>query len=553
MGFEVTHTGEYIEVYLASVNIQADSTKVVDVLFLITLISIYKRTPEIKNYAFHEQTMEVTPFCAALALFLFLFHLIKKLLFDGETTSPEMSLPPTPPSLPVLGHLHHLRKPLHQSLARLSAAHGPLLLLRFGTRRVLCVSSRDIADECFTTNDLAFAGRPVIPSVRRTSYNYTAIAIATYGPDWRDMRRIATIEALSGHRLCFFSDVRADEARALVRILFRDTAGDGFSTVELRPRLFGLAMNVMMRMIIGKRYYGCEAGEAEARRIQQVVQEVISAAGVSNVGDFLPAAIGWIARLGVRRRLARAHRYRDRLIQGLIDEEKTKRREKEDAGEVEKEERPRRTVMDASLLTAGTDTSSNTIEWALSLLLNQPEKMEKARQELDEQIGHGRLLQESDLPNLPFLHCIINESLRLYPVAPLLVPHQSLEPCKLGGYDIPRGTMLIVNAYVIHRDPELWPEPAKFLPERFEGGKAEAERMKMLPFGRGRRKCPGEALALKEVGLVLGTLLQCFEWGRVGEDEVGMEEGSGLTMPRVHPLQAMCKPRECMISALSQI
>ncbi|PKA57446.1 Isoflavone 2'-hydroxylase [Apostasia shenzhenica] len=524
-----------------------------------------------------------------LALFLPLFLVIKNLFFSGEVTSPEMKLPPIPPSLPILGHLHHLKKPLHKSLARLSAAHGPILLLRFGIRPVLSVSSADLADECFTTNDLAFAGRPLFPSSRLTSYDHTAIPLATYGPDWNDMRRVATVEALSGSRLAFFSDVRAEEARALARSLFGEFSVEGFSKVELRPRLFGLAMNVMMRVIAGKRYYGDKAGEAEAQRFREAVKEALSLAGASNVRDFLPGAIGWIAGRGVKRRLARLHRYRDGFFQGLIDEQRRKRREEEDEGAAEKEEeRSHRTVADAlltmqeeqpekytdrfikalflSLLSGGTDTVSGTVEWAMALLMNNPEKMEKARREIDDEVGsrHGRLVRESDLPNLPYLHCIIKETLRLYPIGPLL-PHESLQPCKLGGYDIPRGTMLLVNVYLIQRDPKIWPEPAKFLPERFKEDIVENSYtdeqaagtmilMKMmLPFGMGRRRCPGEALAMKEVGLVLGTLLQCFEWRRVGEDEVSMEEGSGLTMPRAHPLQAMCKPRECMIRVLSQL
>ncbi|XP_020580050.1 cytochrome P450 81E8-like [Phalaenopsis equestris] len=501
------------------------------------------------------------------ALFLFLLQLTKHFLISSKG-SRTRNLPPSPPSLPIIGHLHHLKKPLHQYLARLSAQHGPILLLRFGVRPVLVVSSAALAEECLTTNDIAFANRPMLPSFKLSTYNYTNIATSNYGPGWREMRRIATIEALSGHRLAFFSDVRADEARDLARRLFRETEVGGFTRVEIRSRLYGLAMNVMMRVMVGKRCYGEENGDEEAQRFKKMVEEAFADAGASNVGDFLPTAIGWFLRRSVERKLARIHSYRDGFLQGLVDERRRKRRVEEDEGRsasktmldailsMQKDQPEQYTdtfikALFVTLLAAGTDTSSNTIEWALSLLLNNPEKLALARKEIDEKVGHDRLFDESDLTNLSYLHCIINETLRLYPVVPLLLPHHSLEPCKVGGYDISPGTMLMVNAYVIQRDPNIWSKPTEFIPERFQD--AEAERGKILPFGMGRRKCPGEGLAMREVGLVLGTLIQCFEWRETGPEGLDLKEGAGITMPKANPLEAMCRPREVMVRALSQL
>lgn len=202
-----------------------------------------------------------------------------------------------------------------------------------------------------------------------------------------------------------------------------------------------------------------------------------------------------------------------------------------------------------SLLQAGTDTSSNTIEWAMSLLLNNGEALTKAREEIDVRVGNERLVEESDLSNLPYLQCVIAETLRLYPAGPLLVPHESSNECVVGGYNIPQGTMLLVNAYYIQRDAKTWEEPTKFKPERFENGKGEGKWM--IPFGMGRRRCPGKGLAMREVGLVLGTLIQCFEWKRVGKEELDMDEGSGLTLPKAVPLEAMYSPRQAMINVLT--
>ncbi|XP_071905841.1 cytochrome P450 81Q32-like [Coffea arabica] len=145
------------------------------------------------------------------------------------------------------------------------------------------------------------------------------------------------------------------------------------------------------------------------------------------------------------------------------------------------------------MLTAGIDTSSVTIKWILSLLLNHPEVLKKARAELDAEVGIDRLVDEYDLSNLPYLHNIISKTLQLYPAAPMLVPHESFDDCKIGGYNIPRDTILLVNAWAVHRDPNIWDDPTTFKPEKFEG--LQVQPSKLIPFGIGRRSCPGSDLA----------------------------------------------------------
>ena len=167
------------------------------------------------------------------------------------------------------------------------------------------------------------------------------------------------------------------------------------------------------------------------------------------------------------------------------------------------------------MLTAGRETSTLTTEWAMLLLLNHPKALQKLRTEIDNSVGHGRLVDESDIPKLPYLRCVVNETLRLYPAAPLLLPHQASEDCRVGGYDIPKGTIVLANAWAVHRDPKLWEEPEKFMPERFEGkGLMDKEEFnsKFLPFGIGRRACPGANLGIRSVSLAVGTFIQCFDW-----------------------------------------
>ena len=149
------------------------------------------------------------------------------------------------------------------------------------------------------------------------------------------------------------------------------------------------------------------------------------------------------------------------------------------------------------------------MEWTLSLLLNNPEAIVKAQNEIDINIAESKskLIDETDLPKLPYLQCIINESQRMYPLGPLLVPHESSEECTIGGFTVPRGTMLLVNMWAVQNDPNLWEEPRKFNPERFQKPEMEKDQFRMLPFGYGRRGCPGEGLATRMVGMALGCLI----------------------------------------------
>lgn len=196
------------------------------------------------------------------------------------------------------------------------------------------------------------------------------------------------------------------------------------------------------------------------------------------------------------------------------------------------------------IILAGTDTSAVTIEWAMSNLLNHPEILKKARAEIESQIGQENLIDEHDVSKLHYLQSIILETLRLYPALPLLVPHMPSSDCTVAGYNVPRGAIVLVNAWAIHRDPEKWDDPNSFKPERFENDeKLKEYSHKLMPFGLGRRACPGANLAQRIVGLTLGSLIQSFEWERVDGKEIDMSEGIGSTMPKAHPLEAMCKAR----------
>ncbi|RCV32707.1 hypothetical protein SEVIR_7G008500v4 [Setaria viridis] len=481
-------------------------------------------------------------------------------------------LPPSPPSLPIIGHLHLFKKPLHRSLAALAAAHGPVLLLRFGSRRVVHVAHPAAAEECLTTHDATFANRPQLPSARHLSNGYTTLGSSSYGPNWRNLRRIATVDVFSTHRLLRSTGIRAGEVRHMARRLFKDAAGADASrpaSADVKTRAFELALNTVARMIAGKRYYGDDEDDSgpssvEAERFRAMVREYFAMHGASNLQDFVPV-LALVDIGGVNNRAIRLSKARNEWAQRLIDEHRAAAAAGREQGKtmvgdlLEMQASDPEAYSDKviralclSILQTGTDTSSGTIEWAMALLLNHPAAMAKARAEIDEVVGTVRILEESDLPNLPYLQFVVRETLRLHPIAPMLAPHESSADCSVAGYDIPAGTMLLFNVHTMHLDARVWGEDAeRFSPERFEGGKSEGKWM--LPFGMGRRQCPGEGLAMRVVSLALGTFVQCFEWRRVGDEEVDMTEGSGLTVPKAVPLEALYWPRPKMVLALREI
>ncbi|KAI4984995.1 hypothetical protein ZWY2020_017625 [Hordeum vulgare] len=521
----------------------------------------------------------VTALAGAAAFFIFITSLLRLRLChplfgsgtggknDGKSKS--MQLPPSPLAIPFLGHLHLLKRPFHAALSSLAARHGPVFSLRLGSRGAVVVSSAAGARECFTDHDVTFADRPRFPSLELVCFGCTTLPTSPYGPYWRNLRRVATVQLLSAHRVgCMTADI-ASEVRAMARRLSRAAAAapGGAALVELKRSLFEVSLSALMETVAQTKTSRPEGAEdtdmsPETQEFKKSLDEIVPLFGGANMWDFLPV-LRWFDVCGVRNKIVAAVSRRDTFLRRLIDAQR--RRLGDGVGEGEKkgmiavlldlqkaepEIYTDKVIMALcmTMFSAGTETTATTAEWAMSLLLNHPNALAKAQAEMDATVETTRLLRADDLPRLGYLHCIISETLRLYPPVPAMIPHESSADCTVAGYHVPSGTTLLVNAYAIHRDPATWEHPTEFRPERFEDRKAEG--LFMMPFGMGRRKCPGEALALRMLGMVLGTLVQCFHWDRVDDAEVDMGEGGGLTLPKAVPLQAMCRPRAAMANVL---
>ncbi|KAL6338905.1 hypothetical protein AAG906_024056 [Vitis piasezkii] len=425
------------------------------------------------------------------------------------------NLPPSPPAVPILGHLHLLKGPFHRALHHLSETYGPIFSLRFGSQLVVVISSSSAVEECFTKNDVIFANRPRLMVSEYLGYKYTSIVSSPHGEHWRNLRRLCALEIFSSNRLNMFLGIRKDEIKHLLRRLGRDSR-DNFAKVELKSLFSELTFNIITRMVAGKRYYGEGSDFEEAKHFREIIRKSFLLSAASNPGDFLPI-LRWMDYGGYEKKMAKNSRELDVILQGLIDEHRSNSKKGlmgnntmiDHLLSLQKSEPEYYTDqiikgVTMNLVFAGTDTAAVTMEWAMSLLLNHPDVLKKAKVELDTCVGQERLLEEADLPKLHYLQNIISETFRLCPPAPLWLPHMSSANCQLGGFDIPRDTMLLVNSWTLHRDPKLWDDPTSFKPERFEGGE-RGETYKLLPFGTGRRACPGSGLANKVVGLTLGN------------------------------------------------
>ncbi|CAI0400395.1 unnamed protein product [Linum tenue] len=490
-----------------------------------------------------------------LSLVPLLALLIRNYLLSCKKTN----LPPTPPKLPILGNLHQLGALPHQSLWRLSKKYGPVMQFHLGRVPAVVISSPEAAREVMKLHDLATCSRPSMAGTRRLTYDYLDVAFSPYADNWRFMRKIIILELFSLKRVRSFRLVREQE----VGLLIDSIVTSGADQINLTEKLYSLTANITFRMSFGFDYRGTEF---DKNRFHEVIHEAEVVAGSMSAEECFPRGLGWVVDklTGHRARIERVFGELDGFFQHVIDEHLQKGRERDDQEDMidvllgiyrEQSRQPlagggkSQFGMDnikALLLNfflGGIDTAALTVNWAMAELLANPRLMKKAQAEVRDVVGDKNRVTEDDVEKLEYLKLVIKETLRLHPPAPLLLPRESISPLKINGYDVPPKTMIYINAWGIGRDPNHWPEPDKFLPERFEDSSLEfkGQSFEYLPFGSGRRVCPGIHMGTITVEIALANLLCCFDWklpdGMTAED-VTMEEQSGvsLTVSKKEPL-----------------
>nr|GMC63105.1 cytochrome P450 CYP736A12-like [Ipomoea batatas] len=485
-----------------------------------------------------------TALAVLAAVYLLLHGLVQKKIKSKK-------LPPGPKGLPVLGHFHLLGKNPHRDLQNLAKQHGPIMYLRLGFVDSIVVSSPKAAQLFLKTHDLVFASRPPREASKYILYEQKNLSFSQYGPYWRNVRKLCTLQLLSNLKINSFRDMRREELSLLIESIKKGAAARG--AVDLSAKVVSLSADMSCRMIFGKKY---EDEEIDERGFKGVFREGMQVSAIPNLGDYFPY-LGKLDLQGLTKRMKALGKVFDQFLERIIDEheqEGNRGQEKDfvdtmlsimKSGEIDfqfSREHVKSIMLD--LLGASMDTSPTVIEWTMSELLKHPQIMKKLQQELKGKIGLNRMVEESDLEGLKYLELVIKESLRLHPVVPLLLPHEAREDCLVEGFHIPKRAEIIINVWAIGRDPNVWIDPEEFIPERFEGNNIDyrGHDFELIPFGSGRRSCPGIQLGITVVRLVVAQLVHCFDWelpkGMLA-NELDMTEEFGIVASREKHLMAV--------------
>ncbi|GLJ12610.1 hypothetical protein SUGI_0194590 [Cryptomeria japonica] len=474
----------------------------------------------------------------------------------------KLKLPPGPAGLPVIGNLHMLGSLPHRSLQKLSQEYGELMVLQLGSVPTVVASSPEAARQILKTHDLNFAGRPPMSFGHEVVYGSKGVAFSSYGAYWRQLRKIFTTRLLSLRRIESFRHVRESETFAMVDGLFQNCKSAAAATPVNVSRLVGLLTNNMnCRMAFGRKF---SEEEIDDRGFKDMIQEVFYLGGAFNVGDFIPW-LQWMDLQRLVRRQKEAHKTFDAFIEKVIREHELHgdrdefhadfvhellaltRLDDDDEMKITRET-VKAIIFD--VLVGGSGTSTVALEWAMSEILLNPSIVKKIQEELDRVLGpQHKYVEESDLPQLEYLMAVVKESLRVHPPVPLLIPHECMDDCTIFGYDIPSKCRVIVNIWAINRDPTIWEKADVFKPERFVGNPIDVkgQNFEVLPFGSGRRGCPGQLLGFTVVELALANLLHCFDWRLpygMNPNDLDMVEQFGLSTPRTQNLFAIPIPRQ---------
>ncbi|EOY14638.1 Cytochrome P450 [Theobroma cacao] len=498
----------------------------------------------------------------AFPLFLFSLLWISKSVKNRDK---RRAAPEAGSSWPVIGHLHLLGgpQPAHIVLGDMAEKYGPIFTIKMGVYRALVVNNWETAKECLTTNDKAFASRPKTLAMELLSYDHAMFGFAPYGPYWRQMRKVATLELLSSYRLDRLKHVRQSEIKTSLKELYQHWSENKDSSdkvlVEMKAWFRDVTLNVILRMIVGKRIPSSDS-DAEGERWKDALRDFFDLSGKFVISDALPF-LKWLDIGGDERFMKKVTKELDEVAEGWLQDHKRMKasgnQESDqdfmdvmfsilsDVGKHDADTINKATCL--AMILAASDTTMVTLTWALSLLLNNRGALKKAQEELDIHVGRDKLVEESDIKKLVYLRAILKETLRLYPAGPLSLPHESMEDCIVSGYHIPAGTRLLINVYKIHRDPRVWSDPCEFQPERFlttyKDFDVRGQNFELIPFGSGRRMCPGVSFALQVLELTLANLLQGFELGTPLDEPVDMSEAMGLTNLKASPLEVLITPR----------
>ncbi|KAK6142323.1 hypothetical protein DH2020_022671 [Rehmannia glutinosa] len=416
-----------------------------------------------------------------------------------------------------------------------------------------------MARQILKTYDLSFCTRPSVVGQQKLAYDGIDMAFSPYNHHWIQMRKICVLHLLSPKQVSSFRSVREDEVR---RVIDNITIS---RSCNLSDIAMSLASNLICRVAFGRRY---DDDEYDKLRFDRLIMEAQALMVSFYFSDHFPVFGNWVDKVsGLLDRLQKNCKELDVFYQQIIDEHLNPSRPKPDRQDIidlmfellkhqSSSSSSLHITMDhikallMNLFVAGTDTVAAAVVWTMTALMLNPTIMNKAQTEIKQLIGNKGTVDEDDIKKLPYLKAVVLESLRLYPPAPLIFRTQiSNQHCTIDGYKIEPGTSVFINGWAMARDPETWKDPDEFRPERFTNSSWDGGVFEMIPFGGGRRGCPGMGMGLISTELALANLLYSFDWALPSNgdnDGVDTEALPGLTMHKKNPLVLVATPTGCI-------
>ncbi|EOA22982.1 hypothetical protein CARUB_v10003723mg [Capsella rubella] len=476
------------------------------------------------------------------------FVFFASVLIAKNTRKTKKNLPPGPPRLPIIGNLHQLGSRPQRSMFKLSQKYGPLMSLKFGNVSAVVASTPETVKDVLKTFDVECCSRPYMTYAARVTYDLKDLAFSFYTKYWREVRKMTVVELYTAKRVKSFQHVRQEEVASLVQSIKESASLE--EVVNLNKKLVKLSGSVICKVGFGITLQGSKLENA----YEEVVQGTMEVLGSFAAADNFPVVGKLIDRItGLHSKCEKVFKAMDSFFDQSIEHHLENpmislscssrwKEERLDLENINLLETTPKGLCWYNLLIAGVDTSGHTVAWVMTHLITNPRVLKKAQAEVREVIKNKDDIIEEDIERLEYLKMVIKETLRINPLVPLLIPREASKDLKIKGYDIPKKTWIYVNVWAIHRNPNVWKDPEAFIPERFMDSQIDYKGLdfELLPFGSGRRMCPGIGMGMALVHLTLINLLYRFDWklpeGMEVED-VDLEESYGLVCPKKVPLE----------------
>ncbi|KAF3556523.1 hypothetical protein F2Q69_00015769 [Brassica cretica] len=457
-------------------------------------------------------------------------------------------LPPGPRGLPVIGNLHQLSQLNPQRFFYgWAKKYGPIFSYKIGSQTMVVISSAKLTKELLKTQDVNFANRPQHRGHEFITYGRSDMAMNHYTPYYREMRKMGMNHLFSPTRVATFKHVREEEARTMMVKV--EKAAERAEPVDISELMLTFTNSVVCRQAFGKKYN--EDGE-EMKRFIKILYGTQSVLGKIFFSDFFPL-FGFLDDwTGLTAYMMECFERQDTYIQEIIDETLDHNRAKPETEsmidllmEIYKDQpfASKFTIENVkgvilNIVVAGTDTAAAAVVWGMTYLMKYPQVMKKAQAEVRKYAREkgSTFITEDDVKNLPYFRALVKETLRIEPVIPLLIPRACIQDTKIAGYDIPAGTTVNVNAWAVSRDEKEWgPNPDEFKPERFleKDVDFKGTDYEFIPFGSGRRMCPGMRLGAAMLEVPFANLLLNFNFklpNGMKPEEINMDVMTGLAM-----------------------